>query len=153
MGYLSDIARRRIAAVILIVAAIVAVLALTDKAVFDDPPTGEEQVAMAVEGFFAAAAEGDFEGYCARLTERARRTIESQAQAVSGSDEDLTCAQIAATAADRFAGLETKIRLVSVSGSRARVQIALKPADGPSEIRTVLLESPDPGVWLISDSG
>jgi hypothetical protein len=153
VGYLSDIARRRIAAVLLVVGIAVAILALTDQSVFEDPPTEEQEVAMAVEEFYGAAADGDFQSYCEKLTEGARRTIESRAKELAGSEEDLECPDIAAAAAERFVGLRTKIKFVNVSGSRARVQVAVKPAEGASELRTVMLESPEAGVWLIADSG
>ena len=47
MGYFSEVARRRIAAVILIVGIVLAVLAITDTAFFEDPPTEAEKVETA----------------------------------------------------------------------------------------------------------
>ena len=72
MGYLSEVARRRIAAVILIVGIVLAVLAITDTAFFEDPPTESEKVETVVLDFFDAAAASDFESACDLLTKGAQ---------------------------------------------------------------------------------
>lgn len=155
MGYLSEIARRRIAAGILIVGAVVAVLAITDAAVFDDPPTAEEQVAEAVGDFFAAGAAGDFEAYCARLTEGAREFVQASAARLlqASGEESPSCPEVVEAAGDGLRGLSARVRSVSVSGNRARVEVSVKPARGPAQIRTLLLEEDDQAGWLVADAG
>ena len=56
---MSDILRRRIAALLLVAGIAVAVLAIEDVGPFSDPETEEERVQATVEEFFAAAAEGE----------------------------------------------------------------------------------------------
>ena len=67
---MSDVVRRRIAALLLIAGIAVAVLAIADVGPFDDPPTEEERVQETVEDFFGAAANGDSKTFCGLLTER-----------------------------------------------------------------------------------
>lgn len=154
MGYLSEIARRRIAALILIAGLVVLVLAATDSSVFEDPPSEEELAGDAVEDFFGAAAAGDFESYCALLTDSAREFVRaSAARLLQDLEGRPGCAEIVALAAERFEGLEVRIKQVSVSGNRARVEATLKVPGSPSEFRTVLLEMDVDGAWLISDQG
>lgn len=155
MGELSDITRRRIAAVLLVVSIAVAALAITDTGPFSDPPTEEERAADAVEGLFTAAAEGDFTGYCDRLTPRARDVIRANAARLVEQGDVLKCEEILRTAAkDAFAGVDIRIRQVSVSGNRARVEANLKRPDTPGiEPRTILLERDEAGEWRVSDPG
>ena len=155
MGYLSDVARRRIAAVILIMGIVLAVLAITDSAFFEDPPTESEKVAAAVIGFFDAAAEGDFDRDCELLTKEAQDTMrQAAARLVEATDERLRCTEILeAVLGDSFAGVTVRIRSVSISGNRARAEAVLKPEGEPSSFRTILLEQDDGSGWLISDFG
>ena len=46
---MSDVVRRRVAAALLVLGALVAVLAITDTGPFSDPPTTEDEVRAAVE--------------------------------------------------------------------------------------------------------
>ncbi len=154
MGYLTDVARRRIAAVILAVASVLAAMAISDTGFFSDPPSDEQQASDAVREFFSAAASGDFDRYCDLLTDSARDSLRSTAaRLLEESDEKLSCPDIASLAKDRFAGLEVKVRQVVISGNRARVEVLLKPPDQPSQFKTILLEMEDEGAWLISDQG
>lgn len=154
MGYLSEIARRRIAALILIAGVVLFVLAVTDSSVFEDPPSQEELAGDAVEEFFAAAAAGDFERYCALLTDSAREFVRaSGARLIQDLEGRPGCVDIVSLAAERFEGLEARIKQVSVSGNRARVEATLKVPGSPSEFRTVLLEMDADGAWLVSDQG
>ena len=155
MGYLSDIARRRIAAVILIVGVVLAVLAITDSAFFEDPPTESEKVAASVKGFFDAAAEGDFERDCELLTKEAQDVMRrAAARLIDATDERLRCTEILEMVlGDSFAEVTVRVRDVSISGNRARAEAALKPEGERSQFRTILLELSDGGDWLISDFG
>ena len=155
MGELSDITRRRIAALVLVLGVVIGALAITDTWIFEDPPTEEERVADAVESLFAAAAEGEFEAYCDRLTPQARDVIRANAARLVEQGDVLRCDEILAAAGkEAFAGVSIKIRDVSVSGNRARVEANLKRPDTPgAEPRTVLLELDDAGAWRVSDPG
>ena len=92
MGYLSDVARRRIAAVILVVVVVVAILAITDTAIFEDEPTEEERVAETVREFFTAAAESDFERDCELLSDEAQRTARTAGARAVGDGTKPSCA-------------------------------------------------------------
>ena len=154
MGYLSDVARRRIAAVVLVVVAIVAILAITDTAIFEDPPTDEERVGPTVREFFAAAAEGDFERDCELLSDEAQRTVRISGARAIGDGTKPSCADsLESVLGDSFADISVKVRSANISGNRARVEAALKPEGEPSTFRTILLETADGGGWLISDFG
>lgn len=152
--YLSDIARRRIAALLLVVGIALAVLAITDTWPFDDPPTEEERAQDAVESFYAAAAEGDFATYCELLTSAARDGVRVNAARLLEEAGSLKCEEILAVAEEEFAGVTVRIRDVSVSGVQARVEANVKLADTPGvESRTMFLERDDTGQWRVSDPG
>jgi hypothetical protein len=156
MGYLSDVARRRIAAAILVVGIVLAVLAITDTAFFEDPPTESEKVATSVTGFFDAAANGDFEDACELLTKQAQIVMrQAAARALESDAEELRCPGIMkAVVGDSFADVTVRVRSVSISGNRARAEAALKSKGEPSSFRTILLEEDeDESGWLISDFG
>jgi len=156
MGYLSDVARRRIAAVILVVGIVLAVLAITDTAFFEDPPTESEKVSAAVTGFFDAAASQDFEDACGSLTKQAQEVLrQSAARALDETDQRLRCDAILKTVlGDSFAEVSVRVRSVSISGNRARAEAALKSEGEPASFRTILLEEDEDGSgWLISDFG
>ena len=156
MGYLSDVARRRIAALLLLAGIVVAVFAATDTGpLFDNPPTEEARVQETVEMFFGAAAEGDFEGYCALLTETARNLVRASAARLVQEGGRLSCAEILSIGEEAFAGATVRIREVSVSGNRARVEANLKRPGTPGvEPRTLILEQEQlGGEWRFADAG
>jgi hypothetical protein len=154
VGYLSDIARRRIAALLLVAGIAVAVLAITDTWPFDDPPTEEERAQEAVETFYAAAADGDFATYCALLTPAARDQVRANAARLLEEAGQLKCEEILEVAKEEFAGITVRIRDVSVSGAQARVEANVKLGDTPGvESRTMFLERDDDGSWRVSDPG
>jgi len=154
VGYLSEVARRRIAAVLLIVAVVVAILAITDTGIFDDPPTQEEQVADTISDFFTAAAEGDFERDCELLSDEAQRSVRTGGARAVGGDAKPSCEEsLESVFGDSFADIGVKVRGVNISGNRARAEVALKPEGVPSTFRTILLETADGGGWVISDFG
>lgn len=155
MGELSDVTRRRIAAVLLVAVIVVAALAITNTGPFDDPPTEEERVAAVVEDLYEAAAAGDFPAYCERLTPRARDVIRANAARLVEAGDVLRCEDILEVAGKKaFAGVEIRIRDVSVSGNRARVEANLKRPDTPGiEPRTILLERDEGSEWRVSDPG
>lgn len=154
MGSLSEVSRRRIAALILVAGIVMAVLAITDTGPFEDPPTEEERVSATVSMLYGAASDGDFKAYCSLLTPSARRAIRAQAARLLAQAGDLRCAQILGAAGDAFAGLRLQIRHVSVSGNRARVEanVRLRGVRYP-EARTVMLEQGKAGEWVVSDPG
>jgi hypothetical protein len=151
---LSEVARRRIATVLLVLAIAVAVLAITDTWPFDDPPTEEERIAGVVDDFYAAAAAGDFGVYCSLLTPSARERVRANAARLIEEAGQLKCDQILAVAKDQFKGVSVRIREVSVSGPQARVEANVKfPEQAGVEPRTMLLEQDAAGEWRVSDPG
>lgn len=154
MGYLTEKVRRRVAGLILIAAIALAVLAVTDSAFFEDPPTEEERAGDAVQEFYGAAITGDFKRYCELFTESAKDFLRVSVIRTIGSDEDVpSCPEIVALAAERFEGLEVRVQSVSVSGNRARVEVSLKSPGAPGSIRQLLLELDAQDRWLIDDEG
>ena len=155
VGYLSPVARRRIAAVILIAGVVLAVLAITDSAFFEDPPTESEKVEAVVMGFFDAAAEQDFGRACDLLTGGAQDTMRQAAARALDTDEKLGCPEILKSAiGESFAEVSVRVRPGgSISGNRARAEVALKTEGELAQFRTILLEEDEKGGWLISDFG
>jgi hypothetical protein len=149
---MSDVARRRLAALLLAAGIAVAALAIADVGPFEDPPTEEEKVTTAVERFFGAAADGDASTFCSLLTGEARQTLRvNTAQRLQINDLP-KCEQILEALAEAFAGSEFVVRQVSVSGNRARVEARYKLADAGAEPRTVLMLMEE-GEWKVSDPG
>jgi hypothetical protein len=144
----SDVARRRIAALLLVAGIAVGALALADLGPFEDPPTSGERATEAVEEFFAAAAAGDGARFCRLLTEDARSTLRVNIAQRLRTDDPPGCEQLMTA----FEGSTIQIRFVNVSGNRARVEARYKPKDSAAEPRTVLLLEED-GEWRISDPG
>ena len=156
MGYLSDVARRRIAAVILIVGIVIAVLAITDTAFFDDPPTESEKVTATVDGFFDAAKAEEFKEACDYLTKTAQDLMRQAAARALETEEELRCPEIMESViGDSFAEVTVRVRPgVSISGNRARAEASLKTKGELATFRTILLEEDEGGKgWLISDFG
>jgi hypothetical protein len=151
---LSEVTRRRIAALLLVVGAVVGILAIFDVGPFSDPPTPEEEVRATVERLYAAASEGDFETYCGLLTERARELVRVNAARLAQGKDVGGCREILELAGSTLLGGELRIREVSVSGNRARVEANLRlPEVKGMEARTILLELDDAGEWRVSEPG
>jgi hypothetical protein len=155
VGELSETTRRRIAAALLALGALIALLAILDAGPFEDEPTEEERVAETVGALYGAAADSDFEAYCGLLTPAARDEVRASAARLVEQGDVLRCEEILDTIAkDALKGLELKIRDVSVSGNRARVEANLRRPDVKGvEARTVLLERGESGEWLVADPG
>jgi hypothetical protein len=121
VGNLSEAARRRIAALILIAGIAVAALAIADVGPFSDPPTEAERAQSAVERFFAAAQDRDFKSACGQLTVEEQRTIEQRAASIASREGLNGCAEILkAFLGDQLAGTRiTKVIDVRVSGNQA----------------------------------
>jgi hypothetical protein len=149
---MSEIVRRRVAALLLIAAVAVAALAITDTGPFEDPPTEEERVEDAVQEFFAAAAAGDSRTFCALLTDQARQALRVSTAQRLQIDQLPGCGQILDALADAFEGSTIEIRFVSVSGHQARVEARYRVSGAGAEPRTVLLLSEN-GEWKVSDPG
>jgi hypothetical protein len=149
---MSDTLRRRIAALLLIVGIAIAVLAIKDVGPFSDPPTEEQNARAAVEKFFGAAAKGDSKTFCRLLTDDAREALEVNTAQRLQTDEAPSCTQILDVLAPAFADSKIDVRLVAVSGDRARVETRYRVGDAPAQPRTVLLLLED-GEWHVSDPG
>ena len=121
VGSLSEAARRRIAAVILIAGIAIAALAIADVGPFSDPPTEEERAQSAVERFFAAAQDHDFKSACTQLTSEEQQVIEQRAGSVAAREGLRGCDEILkAFLGDQLAGTRiTKVIDVRVSGNQA----------------------------------
>jgi hypothetical protein len=149
---MSDVVRRRVAAVLLVAGIAVAVLAITDTGPFEDPPTEEERVEAAVGEFFTAAAEGDSKTFCRLLTSEARQTLRVNTAQRLQTDELPACEEILDALAEAFKGSTIDVRFISVSGNQARVEARFKLSGSGAQPRTVLLLSED-GEWKVSDPG
>lgn len=149
---MSEVARRRLAALLLVLGIAIAVLAIEDIGPFDDPPTEQEKVAQAAERFFAAAASGDAKSFCDLLTGQARQTLRVNAAQRLQIDELPKCGQILEALASAFEGSQLNVRSVSISGNQARVEARYRAADSPAQPRTVLMLQED-GEWKVSDPG
>lgn len=128
VGKLSEAARRRIAALILLAGIAIAVLAITNVGPFSDPPTEAERAQSAVERFFAAAQDHDFKSACAQLTADEQRAIEQRAASVASQEGLHGCDQILkAFLGDQLAGTRiTKVIDVRVSGNQAVIDANLR---------------------------
>lgn len=149
---MSDVVRRRVAALLLVAGIAVGALAIADLGPFEDPPTEAERVEDAVNEFFGAAARGDSRTFCALLTRQARKALQVETAQRLQTDKVPRCEQILDALAGVFEGSELRVRHVSVSGNRARVEARHKLRGAGAQPRTVLLLQAD-GAWRISDPG
>jgi hypothetical protein len=153
MGYLSEVARRRIAAALLALVALIVVMAATDSGPFSDPPTPQEEVRSVIDEFYGAASDGDFKAYCALLTKQAQERVRANAARLAGNGEVGACTDILDQYGKPLEDGKLRVTQVSVSGNRARVQVnyATPMTKGPQP-HTVLLEE-DPAGWRVYDPG
>src|SRR5215218_4359299 len=150
MGYLSDVARRRIAAVLLMAVIVLAALAIADVGPFSDPQTESERAQASVERFFDAAHEGNFGASCAQLTKDVRLTMQQRAGIAAASQGLQGCDQILRP----FLHLEiARVDQVRVSGNQATVETDVRATDAkhprPTMVHLFLIN----GRWKISDFG
>jgi ketosteroid isomerase-like protein len=149
---MSDVARRRIAALLLIAGIAVAALAIADVGPFEDPPSEAERVQATVEEFFGAAANGDSQRFCDLLTVAARHELQVSTAQRLQLNELPQCEKILDALAAAFKGSEMTVRRVTVSGNRARVEGRYRAGDQGAQPRTVLLVE-EGGEWRVSDPG
>ncbi len=149
---MSDVGRRRLAALLLAVGIAIAALAIADVGPFEDPPTEQEKVEAAAERFFAAAASGDADTFCDLLTAQARQTLRVNTAQRLQINELPKCEQILDALAQAFEGSQLTVRRVSISGNRARVEARYRAAGAAVQPRTVLMLEED-GEWKVSDPG
>ena len=150
---MSEIARRRIAAVLLLALVVAAVLALTDAGPFDEPAeTEEDRVETAVERLYDTAAQGDYRAFCDLLTERARESLRENAARLTGGDPPPCARTLELTVGEGLEGTRTQVREVSVSGPHARVTANVRGPDADPELRTIYLDEIE-GEWYVSDPG
>jgi hypothetical protein len=148
---MSEIGRRRVAALLLIVGAAIAALAIADLGPFDDPPTPEEEVSDVVSEFYGAAADGDFVTFCGLLTEQARAQLRANATQLLGKEQ--SCADALDSGLGKvLKGATLEVTEVNISGPSARAEARFKPPDQQVQLRTVLLRETE-GEWEISDPG
>jgi hypothetical protein len=154
VGYLDPYIRRRIAALLLIVGAAIAALALLDVGPFSNPPTEADRAQAALEDFFAAARDKDFERVCELLSPAQQKTLEQAAQQLSKDKIGNGCvAAVSVGGGGALGHSELRIRDVRVSGSLAAIDASLRieGVKGP-QFRTFQLEEVR-GEWRVSDLG
>ena len=155
MGNLSEAARRRIAAFILVLGIAVAVLAITDLGPFSDPPSQAERAQGAVEQFFASAQDRDFKSVCGQLTGEEQRVIEQRAASVAAREGLKGCDEILkAFLGDQLAGTKiTKVVDVRVSGNQAVVDANLSSPGAKGTQASTFHLFLVRNEWKISDFG
>jgi hypothetical protein len=150
VGYLDPVTRRRIAAVLLVLGAIVAALAIANVGPFSNPPTEADRAQAALEDFFAATAKKDYAAACRLLTSAERRQVEIHAATLAGNRTG--CANVL----DSPLGLvlaKTRIEIkdVRVSGNLAAIDARLHaPGVKRAQYRTYKLQELG-GTWRISE--
>ena len=149
---MSEVVRRRVAALLLIAGIAVGALAIADVGPFEDPITEEERVTSAVERFFGAAAGGDVKTFCGMLTAEARKTLRVNVAQQLETNDPPSCEELFTVLKPVFEDSTIDVRFVSVSGTKARVEARYKLKNAPPQPRTVLLSRED-GEWLVSDPG
>jgi hypothetical protein len=155
VGNLSEAARRRIAAIILIAWIAAAALAIADIGPFSDPPTEEERAQSAVEQFFAAAQDRDFKSACRQLTVEEQHAIEQRAASVATEEGLKGCDEILkAFLGEQLAGTRiAKVIDVRVSGNQAVMDANIRTpgSKGPKSATFHLFLIRDE--WKIDDFG
>jgi ketosteroid isomerase-like protein len=151
MGYLSEVARRRIAAAVLVIGIIIAALAIFDIWPFSDPPTEAERAQAAVERFFDAGQAKDYKAACDELTNDAQRTMEQRAGATASQKGLKGCDQILALFLSNLR--LGKVIDVRVSGNQAVVDASIEQTGSShgKETSIGLFEIDDE--WKIADFG
>jgi hypothetical protein len=151
VGYLSDVARRRIAAALLIVGIAVAALAIADLGPFSNPPTEAERAQAAVERFFDAGHAKDFKAACGQLTKQAQQAIEQRAGAAAAQKGLKGCDQILGLF---LAKLELgKVEDVRVSGNRAVIDASVRQVGSSHRKATTIDLFLIRDAWKINDFG
>jgi ketosteroid isomerase-like protein len=150
VGYLSPVARRRIAAVLLVLGAVVAALAIANVGPFSNPPTEADRAQAALEDFFAAARAKDYRGVCKLMTAAERGQIEIKATAIVGTHTG--CANVLNSALGlALAKTKVEVQDVRVSGDLAAVDAKLRtPGAARAQYRTYKLQEFG-GQWKISE--
>jgi hypothetical protein len=155
VGSLSESARRRIAAVILLAGIAIAALAIWDVGPFANPPTEAEQAQSAVEGFFAAAQDHDFEVACGQLTSDEQQAIEQRAASVASREGLHGCDEILKVfLGDQLAGTRiAKVIDVRVSGNQAVMDASLQTPGSKGTQSAMFHLFLINGDWKINDFG
>ena len=162
MGYLDEVTRRRVATLLLIVVAAIAALAIADRGPFSNPPTEEQRAQAAVEGFFAAAQDKDFQAMCDLLTLATRVRVMQRTATLLQNAEDVGRCSDALAAQERLLTEKvgetlsethiTEVKDSRVSGNRAAVDVELQfPQTKRPVPRTFQLELAGDD-WKISSS-
>jgi ketosteroid isomerase-like protein len=149
VGYLSPVARRRIAAVLLVAGAVVAALAIANVGPFSNPPTEADRARAALEGFFTAARKRDFTRVCRILTPPERSQVEIRAAALAGNRTG--CASVLdSPLGTALAKTKVEITDVRVSGDLAAIDAKLRTQGVKrAQYRTYKLQELG-GEWRIS---
>jgi hypothetical protein len=149
-----ELIRRRIAAVVILVAVAIVIMALTDAAPFFDDVTEEQRVTDTVERFFAAFEERDFATVCSLFSAGVRQEIEQVGATQTKHGEPKGCAEILdaryAAVPDEQTKLGLKIDDVRVSGPRAVADVILKTQAVPKGRSLPIELEQGPDGWLVT---
>jgi ketosteroid isomerase-like protein len=149
-----EVVRRRVSAVVILVAAAIGIMALTDAAPFFDDVTEEQRVSDTVERFFAAFEGRDFATMCSLFSPEVRQGIEQVGATQTKQGEPKGCAEVLEA---RYAGVdeqETKLSLkiedVRVSGPRAVADVIVKTGQTPKGRSLPVELERGPDGWLVT---
>lgn len=149
-----EVIGRRISAVVILLAIAVVIMALTDAAPFFDDVTEEQRAEDAVERFFAAYAERDFETVCSLFSPQVVQEIEQAGATETREKEIGGCPEVLEArfgAADgEETALDVKIESVRVSGPRAVADVIVKTEEAPKGRPLPVELERGPDGWLIT---
>ena len=150
----AELIRRRIAAVVILIAVAIAIMALTDAAPFFDDVTEEQRVTDTVERFFAAFEERDFETVCSLFSPSVVQEIKQVGATQTKKGEPKGCVEILdaryADVPDEQAKLGLKIEDVRVSGPRAVADVVVKTEEVPKGRSLPVELELGPDGWLVT---
>jgi hypothetical protein len=146
----SELRRRRITALAIVVAVVVAVLAIADLGPFADQ-TDADRARDSVQRFFDAYDGRDFDTVCALLSADVRHQIELVGATATRKGEPKGCAAILAARVGSKAakGTDVKVDDVRVSGNRAVADLELKPSGSKARSESLELQV-EGGDWVIA---
>jgi ketosteroid isomerase-like protein len=150
----AELIRRRIAAVVILIAVAIAIMALTDAAPFFDDVTEEQRVTDTVERFFAAFEQRDFATVCSLFSTDVRQQIETVGATETKKGEPKGCAEILearyAEVPEEQTKFSLKIEDVRVSGPRAVADVIVKTQQAPKGRSLPIELEQGPDGWLVT---
>lgn len=149
-----ELIRRRIAAVVILIAVAIAIMALTDAAPFFDDVTEEQRVTDTVERFFGAFEQRDFATVCSLFSTDVRQQIETVGATQTKKGEPKGCTEILearyAEVPEEQTKFSLKIEDVRVSGPRAVADVIVKTQQVPKGRSLPIELEQGPDGWLVT---